>query len=123
MNTDDRTWRIGELAKATGVSMRSLHHYDAIGLLQPIRCSGAGHRLYSGADVRRLHRVVALRGFGLTLPRSVRCWTANSATRGSSSGGSWNKWTSNSRRRTGCGGRCSVFSTASTRRRNRRRRS
>ena len=67
MNTDDKTWRIGELAKATGISVRSLHHYDAIGLLQPTRRSGAGHRLYSEADVRRLHRVVALRGFGLTL--------------------------------------------------------
>jgi DNA-binding transcriptional MerR regulator len=67
MNTEDKTWRIGELAKVTGISVRSLHHYDAIGLLQPTQRSSAGHRLYSGADVRRLHRVVALRGFGLTL--------------------------------------------------------
>jgi DNA-binding transcriptional MerR regulator len=67
MNIDGRSWRVGELAKATGLSVRSLHHYDAIGLLQPTRRSSAGHRLYSEADVRRLHRVLALRGFGLSL--------------------------------------------------------
>ncbi|GAA1569559.1 MerR family transcriptional regulator [Kribbella hippodromi] len=63
----NRTWRVGELAEATGVSVRTLHHYDDIGLLRPSGRSGSGHRQYDAADVRRLHRVVALRGFGLTL--------------------------------------------------------
>lgn len=67
MNTGERTWRVGELATATGLSVRALHHYDEIGLLRPSERTTAGHRLYSGADVHRLHRIVALRGFGLSL--------------------------------------------------------
>ncbi len=67
MKPEQRTWKIGELATATGVSVRSLHHYDEIALLRPSSRSPSGHRLYAGADVRRLHRIVALRGFGLTL--------------------------------------------------------
>jgi DNA-binding transcriptional MerR regulator len=67
MTPEQRTWKIGELAAATGLSVRSLHHYDEIALLRPSSRSPSGHRLYAGADVRRLHRIVALRGFGLTL--------------------------------------------------------
>ncbi|MFG1624525.1 MerR family transcriptional regulator [Kribbella sp. NPDC049227] len=67
METDERTWRVGELAEATGLSVRTLHHYDEIGLLSPSDRSASGHRRYDADDVRRLHRVVALRGFGLTL--------------------------------------------------------
>ncbi|MET9270059.1 MerR family transcriptional regulator [Kribbella sp. NPDC003557] len=65
MDTADRTWRVGELAEATGLSVRTLHHYDEIGLLRPGRRSG--QRQYDAGDVRRLHRIVALRGFGLSL--------------------------------------------------------
>jgi MerR family transcriptional regulator, thiopeptide resistance regulator len=64
---DGAPWRIGQLAEATGVSVRSLRHYDAIGLLVPSERNGAGHRRYTGQDVRRLHQIVALRGFGLSL--------------------------------------------------------
>jgi DNA-binding transcriptional MerR regulator len=72
MNTEttdsaDRTWWVSELAEATGLSVRALHHYDEIGLLHPSHRSSAGHRLYVADDVRRLHRIVALRGFGLSL--------------------------------------------------------
>jgi DNA-binding transcriptional MerR regulator len=63
----DALWRIGQLAEATGVSVRSLRHYDAIGLLVPSHRNAAGHRRYTGDDVRRLHQIVALRGFGLAL--------------------------------------------------------
>src|SRR3954447_7891151 len=61
------TWQIGELAKATGLTVRALHHYDRIGLLVPGSRGPGGHRRYSEADVRRLHQIVALRGFGLGL--------------------------------------------------------
>jgi DNA-binding transcriptional MerR regulator len=64
---DERQWRIGELAAATGVSVRSLRHYDRIGLLVPSGRTAAGHRRYTAAEVRRLHQLVALRGFGLSL--------------------------------------------------------
>jgi DNA-binding transcriptional MerR regulator len=67
---DERTgrrWTIGELAAATGVSVRSLRHYDRIGLLEPSGRTPAGHRRYTDAEVRRLHHLVVLRGFGLSL--------------------------------------------------------
>jgi DNA-binding transcriptional MerR regulator len=60
-------WRIGQLAEATGVSVRSLRHYDRIGLLVPSGRNAVGHRRYTDPDVRRLHQLVALRGFGLSL--------------------------------------------------------
>jgi DNA-binding transcriptional MerR regulator len=67
MNSEDRSWRVGELAEATGLSVRTLHHYDEIDLLPPSGRSTSGHRRYDADDVRRLHRIVALRGFGLSL--------------------------------------------------------
>ncbi len=62
-----RSWRIGEVAKATGLTVRTLHHYDALGLLVPSARSEAGYRLYSDGDVRRLYRILALRGMGFPL--------------------------------------------------------
>jgi methyltransferase (TIGR00027 family) len=59
--------RIGQLAKRVGLTVRTLHHYDAIGLLSPSVRSGSGFRLYDQADVMRLHKVVALKGFGCSL--------------------------------------------------------
>ena len=62
-----RLWAIGQLAAATGVSVRSLRHYDRIGLLVPSGRTAAGHRRYTDVEVRRLHHLVVLRGFGLSL--------------------------------------------------------
>jgi DNA-binding transcriptional MerR regulator len=59
--------QIGALAKATGLTVRTLHHYDAIGLLVPEERSESGRRLYSAPNVRRLYRIVALRQLGLPL--------------------------------------------------------
>jgi DNA-binding transcriptional MerR regulator len=67
MDENERQWTVGELAEATGVTVRTLHHYDEIALLTPTSRSAAGHRRYAAADVRRLHRIAALRGFGFTL--------------------------------------------------------
>src|SRR4051794_15086137 len=60
-------YTVGALAEASGLTVRTLHHWDEIGLLRPADRSGAGHRRYSDADVRRLYRIVALRGLGLSL--------------------------------------------------------
>lgn len=60
-------WRVGELARATGLTVRTLHHYDEVGLLKPSGRTPAGHRLYSGDDVRALYSIVALRGLGFSL--------------------------------------------------------
>ena len=59
--------KIGELAKRTGLTVRTLHHYDDIGLLSPSARSDAGYRLYDEADLARLHRILALRRFGMAL--------------------------------------------------------
>jgi MerR family transcriptional regulator, thiopeptide resistance regulator len=60
-------WKIGELAKRTGLTVRTLHHYDAIGLLSPAERSEGGHRVYGEADVQRLYRIVSLRSLGFPL--------------------------------------------------------
>jgi len=60
-------WKIGELARRTGLTVRTLHHYDAIGLLSPAERSGGGHRVYGEADVQRLYRIVSLRSLGFPL--------------------------------------------------------
>ena len=60
-------WRVGRLAAATGVTVRTLHHYEEVGVLVPSGRTEAGHRLYADADVRRLYRVMALRELGMSL--------------------------------------------------------
>ena len=60
-------WSIGELAKACGVTVRTLHHYDEIGLLSAGQRTASGHRRYTEEDVRRLYRIRALQMLGLPL--------------------------------------------------------
>lgn len=67
MSRHDGTWRIGELARETGLTVRTLHHYDQLGLLSPLSRTEGGHRCYTSSDVRRLHRIVALRSLGISL--------------------------------------------------------
>src|ERR1700740_1353289 len=67
MAADERTWRIGEVATATGLTVRALHHYDQIGLVVPSARTSGGHRLYTGADPAVLYQVTALRQLGLSL--------------------------------------------------------
>jgi MerR family transcriptional regulator, thiopeptide resistance regulator len=59
--------KVGELAALAKLTVRTLHHYDSIGLLQPSARSDAGYRLYDRDDVARLHRIQALRSFGMSL--------------------------------------------------------
>lgn len=63
----DRSWKVGELAAATGLTVRTLHHYDDIGLLAPSERTAAGYRLYGPDDVERLYRICLLRRLGLSL--------------------------------------------------------
>ncbi len=62
-----RFWKIGELARRTGITVRTLHHYDAIGLLRPLRSAQSGHRLYAVEHLERLLRIRALAQLGLSL--------------------------------------------------------
>lgn len=60
-------WRVGALARMTGLTVRTLHHYEAIGLLVTAARTDSGHRLYDEASVQRLYRVRALRSLGVSL--------------------------------------------------------
>jgi DNA-binding transcriptional MerR regulator len=63
----DSHWAIGDLASAAGVTVRTLRHYEQIGLLATPERSNGLHRRYTDADVERLYRIVALRSLGLGL--------------------------------------------------------
>ncbi|HEX3530098.1 MAG TPA: TipAS antibiotic-recognition domain-containing protein [Thermoanaerobaculia bacterium] len=62
-----QTWKVGALARQTGLTVRTLHHYDEIGLLVPSLRTGAGHRLYTADDLGRLVQILSLRQLGLSL--------------------------------------------------------
>ena len=58
---------VGQLAGRFGITVRTLHHYDEIGLLAPSERSSAGYRLYTEADVTRLQHIVVYRRLGFAL--------------------------------------------------------
>src|SRR3954451_9482376 len=66
-----RFWKVGELAERTGLTVRTLHHYEAVGLLSPSgrtgSAHGSGHRLYTAADVARLQQILSLKQLGFSL--------------------------------------------------------
>ena len=62
-----RTYQVKEVAELSGLTIRALHHYDAIGLLVPSARSGAGYRLYDDDDLLRLQQILIGRELGLSL--------------------------------------------------------
>jgi MerR family transcriptional regulator, thiopeptide resistance regulator len=62
-----RTYRVADVARMSGVSIRALHHYDAIGLLVPTGRTEAGYRLYTDKDLLRLQQIVIGRELGFSL--------------------------------------------------------
>lgn len=58
---------VTEIAKHTGVSVRTLHHYDAIGLLKPTCVTEAGYRLYDDRALERLYLILLFREIGFPL--------------------------------------------------------
>lgn len=58
---------IGEIAERTGLSLRTLRHYDEVGLLPPSGRSDGGFRLYSGDDLDRLMLIRRMKPLGYTL--------------------------------------------------------
>jgi DNA-binding transcriptional MerR regulator len=65
--------KIGELARRTGISVRTLHYYDEIGLLPPSHRTETGYRLYTGEDIGRLQQILSLRQIGFTLADIRAC--------------------------------------------------
>lgn len=66
-------WKVGALAKQTGLSIRMLRYYDEIGLLTPSARTPSGHRLYGPDDVTRLQRVLSLRQLGFAFEEIGEC--------------------------------------------------
>jgi len=64
----EQAWlRVGEVARRTGLTVRTLHHYDQLGLLVPSGRSDGDYRLYDAGDLRRLLAVQHLKSLGLSL--------------------------------------------------------
>lgn len=63
----------GELAKRAGLTVRTLHHYETLGLLIPSGRTDAGYRLYNRDDIKRLHHIQALTRMGLSLAQVREC--------------------------------------------------
>ncbi|WP_405219191.1 MerR family transcriptional regulator [Agrococcus sp. Ld7] len=74
---DSATMHIGELAERTGLSLRSLRHWDEVGLVQASggRTEG-GFRLYTAADERRIRLIMSMKAFGFTLEELAELTTA-----------------------------------------------
>jgi DNA-binding transcriptional MerR regulator len=66
-HTQQVTLTVGQVAERFGVTVRTLHHYDEVGLLSPSGRSGAGYRLYTEDDLARLQHVVVYRRLGFAL--------------------------------------------------------
>ena len=60
-------YRVSDFAEKAGVTVRTLHHYDRLGLLKPSGRTGAGYRLYGERDLARLQQIVTLKFIGLPL--------------------------------------------------------
>jgi DNA-binding transcriptional MerR regulator len=60
-------YTIGEVAKMTGLTHKTLRYYDSIGLLKPSNHSDVGYRLYEQADLDRLQQILLYREMGLSL--------------------------------------------------------
>ncbi len=83
--SDERPLRVGELAKRTGKTVRALHLYEEIGVLEPARRTDAGYRLYSQDSVTRVEWITRLQETGLSLPE-IRDLLASWGSSGSAPG-------------------------------------
>lgn len=75
-------WTVGQVAQAAGTTVRTLHHWEQVGLLVPSGRTAAGYRVYDADDLARLQRVLAYRqlGFGLDAVRELLDGDADVAT-------------------------------------------
>ena len=64
--SSEKSYRVQEFAKLAGVTVRTLHHYDRVGLLRPRR-TRANYRVYRGSDLPRLQQILVLKFLGVAL--------------------------------------------------------
>jgi DNA-binding transcriptional MerR regulator len=69
---NDDAYPVGAVARLAGVSVRTLHHYDRIGLLTPGQRNAAGYRIYTLPDLKRLQQILFYRALGFTLDDIAR---------------------------------------------------
>jgi MerR family transcriptional regulator, thiopeptide resistance regulator len=65
--------KVGEISKRTGLSVRTLHYYDEIGLLRPSKLTTSRHRVYGAAELARLQQIKSLRQLGFSLDEIRDC--------------------------------------------------
>jgi DNA-binding transcriptional MerR regulator len=70
---DKAALKVAAVARRTGVSVRTLHYYEEIGLLKPSGRTPSGHRLYTPADIQRLQQIRSLQQLGLSLAAIADC--------------------------------------------------
>lgn len=68
-------YQIKEVADMAGVSVRTLHHYDQVGLLRPVSVSPVGYRLYTECDLEKLQLVLFFKELGFSLKDTKRIMT------------------------------------------------
>ena len=71
------SYTVGQVARLSGVTVRTLHHYDRIGLLIPSGRTANGYRMYEESDLQRLHRVLCYRELGFELDEIARVLQAS----------------------------------------------
>jgi DNA-binding transcriptional MerR regulator len=76
------SWSIAEVARMSGVTARTLRHYDAVGLLRPSRVDPGGRRYYGQRELLRLQRILLLRELGLGLAAIAEALAADAADAG-----------------------------------------
>ena len=67
MSSGGKTYSVGELARATGLTVRTLQHYDNTGLLPPSGRTEGGRRYYTDGDMLRLTQIVFYKSVGISL--------------------------------------------------------
>ncbi|HEV7490038.1 MAG TPA: MerR family transcriptional regulator [Rhodanobacteraceae bacterium] len=70
-------YTVSQVARRTGITIRTLHHYEAQGLLVPSRRSDAGYRLYGRDELTRLQHIVSLKALGFSLAEIRSCLDAD----------------------------------------------
>jgi DNA-binding transcriptional MerR regulator len=71
--------KVGPLARRTGLTVRTLHHYDDIGLLKPSERTRSGQRVYTPADIEQLQKILSLKQLGFSLEQIRELLTNNRA--------------------------------------------
>lgn len=64
-----KTYSIGQISEKTGVTIRTLHYYDEIGLLKPAKNPTSGHRIYTDKDVFTLYKIISFKSLGMSLEK------------------------------------------------------